>query len=187
MQFPVTRQALEGIAQLWLAGIAVFAVLAFVTRHRGGDPRRQLQSIGVLAGITVVTYALAFTVAPDIPTPPVPFTARFQSNPVPDTKEDQDAGRTLFQANCAVCHGPLALGNGPAAFTLQPRPFNLQVHVPLHPTGEVFYWIRNGVPGTAMPPWKDAKTDDGKPKLDETQTWQIIRWLDALAAHRIDR
>ncbi len=179
MQFPVTRQALEGIAQLWLVGIAVFAALAFVTRYRGGNPRRQLQSIGVLAGITVITYALAFTVAPDIPTPPVPFTARFQSNPVPDTDENINAGRTLFQANCAICHGPKALGDGPAAFTLQPRPFNLQVHVPLHPTGEVFYWISNGVPGTGMPVWKE--------KLSETERWQIIRYLDALAAKRIDQ
>lgn len=187
MQFPVTRQALQDIAQLFLVGIAVFAALAFVTRYRGGDPRRYLQSVGALAAISVVIYALAFTVAPDIPTPPVPFTARFQSNPVPDTEQNRDTGRALFQANCAICHGPRALGDGPAAFTLQPRPFNLQVHAPLHPTGEVFYWIRNGVAGTAMPAWKDAKTEDGKPRLTEEQTWQIIRWIDAIASHQIDR
>ncbi|HZP96483.1 MAG TPA: cytochrome c [Candidatus Limnocylindria bacterium] len=177
MQLPITRQALQDIAQLLVIGIAIFGVLAFVTRSRGGSPRRYLQSVGVLAGITVVTYALAFTVAPDIPTPPVPFTARFQSDPVPDTDENIAAGRTLFQANCAICHGPRALGDGPASFTLQPRPFNLQVHVPLHPTGEVFYWISNGVAGTGMPAWKD--------KLTEEQRWQIIRYLDALASKRV--
>lgn len=178
MQFPVTRQAMQDIAQLFLVGIVIFGALALVARSRGGSPRRYVQSIIALVAITAVTYALAFTVAPDIPTPPVPFTARFQSNPVTDTDENINKGRDLFQANCAICHGPLALGNGPAAFTLQPRPFNLQVHVPLHPTGEVFYWISNGVPGTGMPVWKD--------KLSDTERWTIIRYLDALASKRVD-
>ena len=52
------------------------------------------------------------------------------------------------------------------------------VHVPLHPTGEVFYWISNGVPGTGMPVWKE--------KLSDTERWTIIRYLDALASKRVD-
>lgn len=178
-QFPITRQALQDIAQYLVAGIVIFGVLAFVARGRGGDPRRLFISMGVLAALTVVSYALAFTVAPNIPTPPVPFTARFMSNPVPDTAENIDAGRQLFQANCAICHGPRALGDGPAAFTLSPKPFNLQVHVPLHPEGEVFYWISSGVAGTGMPAWRDRLTD--------TQRWQIIRYLEALASKRVDQ
>ena len=177
-QFPISRQGLQDIAQYLIAGIAVFGALAFVARYRGGDPRRMFISMGVLAGLTVVSYALAFTVAPNIPTPPVPFTARFMTNPVPDTKESIDAGRETFQANCAICHGPRALGDGPAAFTLQPRPFNLQVHVPLHAEGEVFYWISTGVAGTGMPAWQD--------RLTETQRWQIIRYIEALASKRIN-
>lgn len=174
----ITRQALQGMGEYLLVGAAIFLVLAFVTRQRGGSPRRQLQAAAAIVAVTVAASAASFLpFFPDIPTPPVPFTARFQQNPVPDTPESIDAGRTLFQANCAICHGPRALGDGPAAFTLQPRPFNLQVHVPLHPTGEVFYWISSGVQGTAMPAWKD--------KLSETERWQIIRYLDALASHRI--
>ena len=179
MPIIVTRQSLQDIAGILLAGIAVFALLAFVTRYRGGSPRRYLQSTGLLAGITALVYVIAFTVAPNVPTPPVPFTARFQSNPVPDTQGSIDAGRQSFQANCAICHGPRALGDGPQAFVLQPKPFNLQVHVPLHPTGEVFYWISNGVAGTGMPAWKDT--------LTEEQRWQVIRYLDALAAKRIEQ
>jgi putative copper resistance protein D len=177
--FPITRQGLQDIAQIFIAGVVIFGALALIARRRGGDPRRYLVSAGALVGLTVVAYVLAFTVAPNIPTPPVPFTARFQSNPVPDTAENIDAGRRLFQENCAVCHGPRALGDGPAAFTLTPRPFNLQVHVPLHFTGEVFYWISNGVVGTGMPAWKD--------KLTEEQRWQIIRYLDALASKRVEQ
>ncbi|HYK97154.1 MAG TPA: cytochrome c [Candidatus Acidoferrales bacterium] len=178
-QFPISRQGLQDIAEYLIAGIVIFGVLAFVARRRGGDPRRMFVSMGVLAGLTIVSYALAFTVAPNIPTPPVPFLARFQSDPVADTTANVDAGRQTFQAHCAICHGSRALGDGPAAFTLQPRPFNLQVHVPLHFEGEIFYWISNGVAGTAMPAWKD--------QLSETERWQVIRYLEALASKRIDQ
>ena len=177
MQFPLTRQALQEIATLLIAGIAVFGVLAFVLRQRGGDPSRYLRSAAILGGVVALAYALAFTVAPDIPTPPVPFTARFATNPVPDDDAAVAAGRALYQENCAVCHGARALGDGPAAFTLNPRPFNLQVHTPLHPTGEVFYWISEGVAGTGMPAWKE--------KLSAEQRWQIVRYIDALAAGRV--
>jgi len=185
---PLTRQGLQEIANVFLAGVAIFAVLAFVVRYRGGDAKRNLQSAGALGVLAVGLYVVSFTpLAPNIPTPPVPFTARFQQNPVPDTAESIDAGRQLYLANCAICHGPRALGDGPQAFVLNPKPFNLQLHVPLHPTGEVFYWIRNGVPGTAMPSWKDATNADGTPKLSEADTWKIIRYLDALAAKRIEQ
>jgi len=178
-QFPISRQGLQDIAQFLIAGMVIFGALALIARRRGGSPRRNLMSVGILGGLTVLSYVLAFTVAPNIPTPPVPFTARFLSNPVPDTTENVDAGRSLFQANCAICHGSRALGDGPQAFTLNPKPFNLQVHVPLHATGEVFYWISSGVANTGMPAWEG--------KLTEEQRWQIIRFLDALAAKRIDQ
>lgn len=177
MQFPISRQGMQDIATLLIAGMAIFAVLAFVTRQRGGEIRRQVQSIGILGGVVVVCYALAFTVAPNIPTPAVPFTARFMQNPVPDDAAAVDAGRATFQANCAICHGARALGDGPQAFVLNPRPVNLQVHVPQHAPGEVFYWISEGVAGTQMPSWKD--------KLTEEQRWQVIRFLEALASGKV--
>ena len=178
-QFPISRQGLQDIAQFLIAGMVIFGALALVTRRRGGTIRRQLMSVGILGGLTVLCYALAFTVAPNIPTPPVPFTARFMTNPVPDTTANIDAGRATFQAHCAICHGPKALGDGPQAFLLNPRPFNLQIHVPLHAEGEVYYWISEGVVGTGMPTWKDT--------LSETERWQVIRYLEALAAKRIDQ
>src|SRR2546430_17648673 len=129
---------MQDIAQWLIVGAVLFGVLALVARRRGGEPRRYLVSVGLLVALTVVSYALAFTVAPNIPTPPVPFTARFQSNPVPDTPENIDRGRQVFQAHCAICHGSRALGDGAQAFLLNPRPFNLQPHRPQHAAGEVF-------------------------------------------------
>jgi mono/diheme cytochrome c family protein len=179
VSFPISRQGLQDIAQFLIAGAVVFVVLALVTRYRGGAWRRFAISAGVLAVGVIVSYALAFTVAPNIPTPPVPFTARFAQNPTPDTPETIDTGRATFQANCAICHGPRGLGDGPQAFLLQPRPVNLQVHVPQHATGEIFYWISEGVAGTGMPAWRDT--------LTEKQRWEVVRYLQALAAGRIDR
>ena len=187
MTFPITRQGLQDIATFLIAGAVLFAALAFVMRRRGQPWQRFGMSSGILVGLVVVSYALAFTVAPNIPTPPVPLTARFQQNPTPDTPETIDAGRPAYQTHCAICHGPQALGDGPAAFTLNPRPFNLQLHVPLHAPGEIEYWISNGVAGTGMPAWKDARNADGTPVLTETQRWEIVRYLQALAAHKIDR
>lgn len=179
MTFPISRQGLQDIAQFLIAGAVVFLVLALVTRYRGGESRRFVISAGALGVLVVVSYALAFTVAPNIPTPAVPFTARFAQNPTPDTPGTIDAGRTAFQANCAICHGPRALGDGPQAFLLQPRPVNLQLHVPQHAQGEVHYWITNGVAGTGMPAWKDT--------LSDTQRWEIVRYLQALASGKVDR
>ena len=71
------------------------------------------------------------------------------------------------------------LGDGPQAFLLQPRPVNLQLHVPQHAQGEIHYWITNGVAGTGMPAWKDT--------LSDTQRWQIVRYLQALASGKVDR
>src|SRR5687768_18412391 len=142
---------MQDIAQFLIAGAVVFLLLALLTRSRGGDWRRFAISAGAIGVLVIVSYALAFTVAPNIPTPPVPFTARFMQNPAPDTPETIDRGRGLFLANCAICHGPRGLGDGPQAFLLNPRPVNLQLHVPQHAPGEVYYLICDGVAGTGSP------------------------------------
>lgn len=178
MILPISRQGFEQTALLFLAGAAIFAALAWQARRQGLPVRRSAISVGILAGLAAVALVVGYTVAPNVPTPPVPLTARFATNPVPDTKETWDAGRATYQKNCAICHGPRALGDGPAAFTLNPRPFNLQFHVPLHAPGEVYYWISTGVVGTAMPPWKEA--------LSDTERWQLVRFIYALASGRAD-
>jgi len=58
---------------------------------------------------------------------------------------------------------------------------NLQLHVPQHAPGELFYWISNGIPGTSMPAWADVDPATGKPRLSDDERWSIIRYLEALA------
>jgi mono/diheme cytochrome c family protein len=180
--FPISRQGLEQIAIALAVGAALFGLFALVRWRRGSEWQRFAQSAGFLGVLIVVSLGIGYTVAPNIPTPPVPLTARFAQNPTPDDPGTVAFGRALFQANCVVCHGPKGLGDGPAALTLNPRPFNLQVHVPQHAPGELEYWIAYGIPFTAMPAWSTPDPDTGKPKLTETERWEIVRYLQALAA-----
>jgi putative copper resistance protein D len=171
-----TRQGLEQLALVLAAGALVFALFA-LWRWRSGRPwSRYGTSSGALGGIIAVVLALAYTVAPNIPTPAVPLTARFAQYGVPDNAEAVAAGRQTYQAKCAICHGARGRGDGPAAATLNPRPFDLIVHVPQHAPGEIHYWISEGIAGTQMPAWKD--------QLSDTQRWELVRFLEALAAGR---
>jgi mono/diheme cytochrome c family protein len=179
--FPISRQGLEQIALALAVGIVLFGGLAFLRWRRHQDFGRLAISGGVLAALAAVSMILALTVAPNIPTPPVPFTARFLQNPTPDTPETVARGKALYQASCAVCHGAVGKGDGPAAFTLVPRPVNLQLHVPQHAPGEISYWISSGIPGTAMPAWQDVDPATGAPRLSDDERWAIIRYLQALA------
>ncbi len=175
MTFLVTRGNLEQLAEVFVAGAVVFGLLAAWRRRRAAPWRRAAISSGVLVALAGVSLVLGLTVAPNLPT--APLWTRFTTNPVPDVPDQVAAGRTIYQTKCAICHGPRARGDGPAALTMVPKPFDLTVHVPLHAEGEIFYFVSEGVAGTQMPAWKE--------QLSETERWQVIRYLTDLAGGRV--
>ncbi len=74
-------------------------------------------------------------------------------------------GEFLFAANCASCHGVRGAGNGPAAGALAPQPTNFHLK---KPTPErAWEVLENGLPGTAMPPWKSQLNVDQRYALVE--------------------
>jgi len=74
-------------------------------------------------------------------------------------------GEFLFAANCANCHGVRGAGNGPAAGALAPQPTNFHLK---KPTPErAWEVLENGLPGTAMPPWKSQLSVDQRYALVE--------------------
>ena len=175
MNFPWSRQVMQTFAWEILAIAVLFALIAAWQHRRGrrNAARRSFMASGVAGAIVVIALIISFTVAPNLPAPPVPFLARFARNPIADTAEVVVAARPRYQELCAVCHGPRGLGDGAAALTLNPRPVNLTLHVPQHPDGDIFFWISEGVAGTAMPAWKTT--------LSEDERWRLVVYLRALA------
>ena len=181
MTVPISRQGLEQIALALAVGVVLFGLFAVLRWRRKDEYRRFAVSAGILAALAAVSLIVGYTIAPNIPTQPVPFTARFAQDPTPDTPATVTTGKARYQANCALCHGPVGKGDGALAPTLFPHPVNLQLHVPQHAPGEILYWISNGIAATSMPAWSDTDPATGKPKLSEEDRWSIIRYLQALA------
>ncbi|WP_456444980.1 c-type cytochrome [Thiolapillus sp.] len=94
-------------------------------------------------------------------------------NPLGSNAEDLAQGKTLYQSNCAACHGARGLGDGPAGESLNPRPANIArfAKMPMASDPYLFWTISEG--GTpvksAMPPFKSV--------LKEQEIWQIIAYL----------
>ncbi len=86
------------------------------------------------------------------------------------------AGAALYPANCARCHGPTGMGDGPDATDLPIPPADLTAgHLWGHSDGELFWWLTNGIDapdgGKAMPPFAAM--------LSEEERWQLIDFIRA--------
>ncbi|MFZ5723146.1 MAG: c-type cytochrome [Pseudomonadota bacterium] len=102
-----------------------------------------------------------------------------RQNPLPATRAHRQAGERLYldsdaSIGCAVCHGKTGNGLGPLASQFNPRPRNFACAATVNgiPDGQLFWIIRFGSPGTAMP---------AHAKLDDTQVWQLVHHLRQLA------
>ena len=85
---------------------------------------------------------------------------------------DVARGKRLFANNCAVCHGPAGAG-GRGANLAQPR-------LPRAPDDPaLFLVIREGIPGTEMPP--------GWWVLDDHEIWQVVAYVRTLGRVALER
>ncbi len=95
---------------------------------------------------------------------------------LPKGPPDIAEGQRLYQQNCTSCHGPRAMGDGPAAATLNPKPPAIGDATAMAGAspGMMFRKISVGVSGTAMQPFASV--------LTANQRWNIVVYLGSLRA-----
>ncbi len=93
-------------------------------------------------------------------------------NPFPPTPESLQSGAAAYAQVCQACHGESGLGDGPAGAGLVPPPADLLVHVPLHGDADLFRFVRDGIPNTAMVPQGN--------NLTEEQIWHVVNYIRTL-------
>lgn len=93
-------------------------------------------------------------------------------NPVLSTPQSIAAGRELYLQHCAVCHGEDATGAGPDAAQLSRPPADLTAaHVEIHPDGDLYWWILDGI-DPAMPGFEDQLSDE--------DVWRLVNYIRSL-------
>ncbi len=111
----------------------------------------------------------------DRPAPPAAYAGK--TNPFASDSGAIQAGAQLYAANCAACHGAEAMGDGPAANSLNPRPQPLATEMKALQDDYLFWRVAEGGAfppfSSAMPAWKTI--------LSEEQMWQVIAYLRTLS------
>ncbi len=100
-------------------------------------------------------------------------------NPLTPTPQNILAGKTLFQVDakpsaCRICHGISGNGLGILFHQVKPKPRNFTCVYTMEgiPDGQLFWIIKNGSPGTAMPSFS---------YLEDDQVWQLILYLSSFS------
>jgi putative copper resistance protein D len=149
-----------GIALLTLA-----AGMVLVGRTRQWERKRRIAIPAVIAGcaLFLVLFPLAVQSYPET----------YRKTPVPFDAISIANGMTIFAANCVLCHGPQAKGNGVLAKTLPRQPIDLltEPHTAMHTAGDFFHWLTYGRFNGIMPAFGE--------KLSEEERWDVLNFLHA--------
>lgn len=99
-------------------------------------------------------------------------------NPFSGDASALEAGKVIFETNCAACHGISGQGDGPAAAGLNPAPANLSDGdmIGMLSDGYLFWRVSKGGMmepfNSMMPAWENV--------LSEDQRWQAISYVRSL-------
>lgn len=94
---------------------------------------------------------------------------------LPATALPQEKGKVLYDQWCSQCHGEKGDGKGPAADFVFPKPRDFTKGTyKFHSTAsgeppldsDIIRSVRNGNPGTSMPPWKRFSDEEVKAMVD---------------------
>lgn len=97
-------------------------------------------------------------------------------NPLTANDANLQAGKVLFEQNCATCHGASGHGNGPAAKGMTPAPADLTVALRMPIASDAYLdWTisEGGLPvQSAMPSFKASLARD--------ELWNLVLYLRTL-------
>jgi glucose/arabinose dehydrogenase len=120
----------------------------------------------LLASIFFLLFSVATSSAKDKVFADAPASAKAKKNPLEGQAAAVTAGKALYGRNCLACHGKVGKGSGNV-------PSLVDGKLEGATQGEIFWFISKGDKDSGMPAW------DGLP---EEQRWQIISYVEALAA-----
>lgn len=165
--------------RFWLA-LGVLAVLALALAACGGKatPTAEEHTAGESASTETHTEAQPHEDEHEHMEAPEPYAS--MTNPFAGDPQAIEAGRELYQVNCATCHGPEGKGDGPAAAALPVQPANLADAEMMAEASDGFlYWrISQGMMSPGME--KSGMPAFGH-MLSEEQIWQIISYVRTLS------
>jgi len=108
----------------------------------------------------------------------------FFASPVFAAQGNIDNGKKLYTKKCWWCHGKTGEADGPAAGFMIPPPRDFSLGVYKYKTSpfdadfdlprdeDLFRAITDGLPGTAMPSWKQI--------LNEQERWDLVAYIKSL-------
>jgi len=140
-----------------------------------------LKAVKWVVPLLFLMLSLSFAAEADLSKPRVPLgkidQAKDMKNPFEANTENISKGRELFlnKGTCFTCHGKEGNGNGLAAPGLDPSPRNFTnaaFHA-LRSDGELFWVIREGIPGTAMMPMVGSV-------ITEEEAWLVLLYERSL-------
>jgi high-affinity iron transporter len=90
------------------------------------------------------------------------------------SREAEDAGRVIFAANCAICHGINGDGCGLRREGMNPLPADLtRLSWSDAEATRTYRVIKNGISGSSMPSW---------PMLSDREIWDVVAYVHSLNA-----